>query len=442
MKRLVAIIISTFLCAMVLGQNWTTQSDGDWEDASTWLNNGAPTLVTPAFDPIDANTQIRISHKILLNPSSGNDVEIPSSSSITILTGGKLLMGQIGMNGSGTGAGNVTVESGATFIPYQIVTTDQINLTIRPGGCSAIKGRVDIGSGGNFNVDGEMSADDIVINGGVVNVTGAGKLTIEDSLMTYSGTFANNSFTDVLYTHNYGGSFVMNGNYMVMYKGNVSCNKNCGATSHECSNGDCTESNYDLSAFCDRTTLINELTQSLPVELQSFNGVLQGGQAQLSWLCLSEKNNDYFTVERSDDGKSYNQIGSIDGSGNSTLMKEYTFIDTDPMNGGNYYRLVQYDYDGTRKVLRSVYLNNTNADYEFIVYPSAVKRGQNIQVRIHPDDIDATLSIVDGVGNEVNSVVTVADEVMYEIPAPKSAGIYIIEKINNKGVKYMRIIVE
>jgi hypothetical protein len=66
----------------------------------------------------------------------------------------------------------------------------------------------------------------------------------------------------------------------------------------------------------------------------------------LTFNTLSETNNNQFSIERSADGLSFDNIGTIQGAGNSSELKTYTFIDAKPISGTNYYRIMQTDYDG------------------------------------------------------------------------------------------------
>lgn len=86
---------------------------------------------------------------------------------------------------------------------------------------------------------------------------------------------------------------------------------------------------------------------ALPIELISFDAELRDGRVELRWATASEINNDYFTIERSTDGRSFQPIKKVRGSGNSTTRIDYQATDDGPLPGYSYYRLRQTDYDGT-----------------------------------------------------------------------------------------------
>ena len=97
----------------------------------------------------------------------------------------------------------------------------------------------------------------------------------------------------------------------------------------------------------DRFTIGNtDVTLPLPVELISFDARALGDIVRLDWATASELNNDFFTIERSADGKDWNAILTMDGNGNSDRLLSYSTIDENPRSGISYYRLKQTDYDG------------------------------------------------------------------------------------------------
>jgi hypothetical protein len=91
---------------------------------------------------------------------------------------------------------------------------------------------------------------------------------------------------------------------------------------------------------------VNKFTTPLPVELLSFNAVREKNQVELKWITASEKNNDFFTIERSRDGYLFSALETIKGGGNSAQQLNYFFQDRNPYAGRSFYRLKQTDFDG------------------------------------------------------------------------------------------------
>lgn len=96
----------------------------------------------------------------------------------------------------------------------------------------------------------------------------------------------------------------------------------------------------------------------LPVELLSFTGKKVNASNELKWSTLTEKNNDYFTIEKSQNGENFEVVGIVNGAGNSTNLNEYSLNDYNFRNGINYYRLKQTDFDGKSKYSDLISIDN------------------------------------------------------------------------------------
>lgn len=98
----------------------------------------------------------------------------------------------------------------------------------------------------------------------------------------------------------------------------------------------------------------------LPITLIEFIGKQVNGKNQLSWKTASEKNNDYFVIERTFDNNNFELIGSVLSVGNSNTIQNYTLIDSNPFRGINYYRLKQVDNDGEFTFSKLISIDNTD----------------------------------------------------------------------------------
>jgi hypothetical protein len=82
----------------------------------------------------------------------------------------------------------------------------------------------------------------------------------------------------------------------------------------------------------------------LPVELTEFTLDYNGDVSKLAWATASEKNTDYFLIEKSSDGKSYSYFDKAIAAGNSEEPRNYSVTDPNPnKTGTTYYRLKQFD---------------------------------------------------------------------------------------------------
>ncbi len=129
----------------------------------------------------------------------------------------------------------------------------------------------------------------------------------------------------------------------------------------------------------------------LAVELLDFQGVATNKSVDLTWITASEKDNNYYQIERSKDGKTFEKIGQVKGNGTTMVKHSYNFLDLSPPLGvGGYYRLRQVDFDGTSTTSNII-----------SVAPSANK--EKIQVYPNPAQNSLTIASHQGVDNAQNS---------------------------------------
>ncbi|MFD1628335.1 T9SS type A sorting domain-containing protein [Pseudopedobacter beijingensis] len=114
---------------------------------------------------------------------------------------------------------------------------------------------------------------------------------------------------------------------------------------------------------------------TLPVTLTSFDVKQQQGNVLLNWATNSEVDNAYFEILRSTDGKGFSEIGNVKGTGNSRSVNSYTFTDKYPLEGLNYYRLRQVDYDGVGKYseVKTVNIGFIESETLKVLIPANIK---------------------------------------------------------------------
>ncbi|RYZ16885.1 MAG: T9SS type A sorting domain-containing protein, partial [Sphingobacteriales bacterium] len=95
----------------------------------------------------------------------------------------------------------------------------------------------------------------------------------------------------------------------------------------------------------------------LPVRLLNFNGSLYESAVQLRWSTATEDNTQQFLVQHSTDGSAWNSIGTVKAAGNSTALLNYEFTHSNPVEGTNFYRLLQQDRDGQSTYSRVLAIN-------------------------------------------------------------------------------------
>lgn len=100
------------------------------------------------------------------------------------------------------------------------------------------------------------------------------------------------------------------------------------------------------------TWILVDKDHPLPVTLLYFKVYCVGKYVALKWETASEINCDYYLVERSSDGISWEPVAYIQGAGNSNEVSTYSWADNFDSNGtALYYRLTQFDYNDEYQVL-------------------------------------------------------------------------------------------
>lgn len=122
--------------------------------------------------------------------------------------------------------------------------------------------------------------------------------------------------------------------------------------------------------WMDNFELYEITSTALPVELISFEGEIKDGSNILSWATASENNSSYYDIEWSRNGFTWSTIGSEQAAGNSTSFLEYYFVEEVPLLINNYYRLVQYDFDGESEIFGPIVIDNRKQEKRILRYVS------------------------------------------------------------------------
>lgn len=190
-------------------------------------------------------------------------------------------------------------------------------------------------------------------------------------------------------------------------------------------------------------------TAPLPIDLLSFNAELNAGVVDLTWATATEINNDYFTIEKTRNGKEFEEVVIVKGSGNITSLKEYNAIDKNPYQGISYYRLKQTDFDGRYTYSGMVAIDNTKGkEVEFIVFPNP-SDGQNINVSFkgneNKEEVLVILNSIDG--REIYSKVLLTDDngsfiIAVDIGNRLPAGIYTVTGSSKNDIYSRKLLIK
>ncbi len=115
----------------------------------------------------------------------------------------------------------------------------------------------------------------------------------------------------------------------------------------------------------------------LPLQLLSFNGNRATDAINLNWTTANEKNVNTFTVQRSFNGKDFEEIGVVAAANGS--QNNYQFGDKDLVAVNNagyvYYKLKMNDKDGFASYSAIVRIDPVSGRQTVIVYPNPVRNG-------------------------------------------------------------------
>lgn len=135
----------------------------------------------------------------------------------------------------------------------------------------------------------------------------------------------------------------------------------------------------------------------LPISLLSFTASPQPEYNLVQWSTATEKNNDLFILERSEDAIVFDEVYNASGAGNSLEPLDYEFRDYCPVPDITYYRLTQVDYDGSRtssEIVSCIRTSEKMSNWEYFT------RYDNL-VQVHSNDKVLTIVCSDLLGRTI-----------------------------------------
>ncbi|MGB0932912.1 MAG: T9SS type A sorting domain-containing protein [Lishizhenia sp.] len=193
-----------------------------------------------------------------------------------------------------------------------------------------------------------------------------------------------------------------------------------------------------VTSFSPFTLASSTSNNPLPVELLSFEIAQTNNNALLTWITASELNNDYFELEKSINTNDWFVINKQLGAGNSTEENIYEYQDRNLVNGTQYYRLKQVDFDGQFEysdILSATFISN-----DLTVYPNPNSgtftiSGEQLNGATH-------LEIVNNTGKLVYSEELQQEIESKTISLPLARGTYQIRIGSNSEIEYYKFVVQ
>ena len=193
----------------------------------------------------------------------------------------------------------------------------------------------------------------------------------------------------------------------------------------------------DFSNFALASTDPDPTINPLPVTLTSFTATRAATGVQLAWATASEKNSDFFEVQRSLDGSTFASVAKVAAHGTTTQSHRYASLDAAAPAAQLYYRLRQVDLDGTVAYSPVVTVAATNgATAEFALVPNPARERVSFLTAA-----PTAYTVHNTLGQLVRSGTTVAgpnELLVGELPA----GVYFFELHGDAGRLVRRLVKE
>lgn len=372
LTRIITVIIITFFSA----QNskaavYTTMNNGPWSDVTNvWSTDGGVTPCGCTPGSPSGFTWITINHDIT------TDVNIVlGGGSFTINATGTLIGGH-NITGWNT---NVNIYGFASIGKW--TQTTSLNTTMHPGAILFTSGAFKM-------IDGTFTMDGALVNSGGLDIGGPAVMSLTNSSRFF--VVSGNAVNDGLLNIGPASCMASNGNWKNNASGTVAGSGSLNSGGNLQNSGTfgmaiswcATGAGLGLPTAEDCATsdaICNAIT--LPVELVHFTAeAVEKDYIELNWETASENNSSHFIVVSSQDGNSWEEVGTVDAAGTSTETNYYSFEDYKVQYGVTYYKLIQVDNDNREYESDVVSVSVEGADVEIGIYPNPIRNNEVLTI--------------------------------------------------------------
>lgn len=131
---------------------------------------------------------------------------------------------------------------------------------------------------------------------------------------------------------------------------------------------------YTLQAACSWDSLVYPYayttSSALPVEFVSFGAVPFNKKIKIYWSTASEENCMEYVLERTSNAVDFIEIARVKAAGNSTGLLNYRAFDDSPLEGSNFYRLKQIDFNGDYTYTKLVAVKFSSVSNDLSIVPN------------------------------------------------------------------------
>ena len=153
-----------------------------------------------------------------------------------------------------------------------------------------------------------------------------------------------------------------------------------------------------------------------PITLIFFEGEQVEDYVKLRWATAAEFINEYFTIEKSRNGLTFEEVAQVPGSGTTPSRHDYSAIDDYPEDGSTYYRLKQTDEDGTSTTSEMIVVTMTDpeaSECDLVIIPNPCPGNCIVDAEGCAESI--SVGLYDITGRQVSS----------NVPVNQGSGFYI-----------------
>jgi len=311
-NRILILLLSTFafsflaFISMINAQtNYYTTGNGNWTTTSKW---------TPSYpgETIAEGDSVFVNHNMSLVPLTG----------IQLLVSGVLIIQSAGDIG---GAKKIMADATGVIINDGSITiTQELHIDGKLFNYKTIEVM-------------KLHVDGYVCNTGTISIDSGQKIDLHGGTIECGGVL----IADEIKIHN-------NGFNVATLQDISTCEDGGDDPIIDLQSGTIDSSTVVICGF------------AFPVELYTYEVKLEDNNVRIEWVTATEIDNNYFVVERSRNGNSFEEIGTEEGAGNSDAFRYYAVTDRFPFDGISCYRLKQVDFDGKATYFDTKMVNNND----------------------------------------------------------------------------------
>jgi hypothetical protein len=173
----------------------------------------------------------------------------------------------------------------------------------------------------------------------------------------------------------------------------------------------------------------------LPVQFSNVTAQQINNTIKVNWSNLTEANVANYTVERSADGISFKSIATITAAKNNGSNADYSYVDSLPINGNNFYRIHANELDGKILYTAIVKVIIKNDDTKVSVYPNPVIGNQlTFQVSTLPKG-NYSIRVINNIGQQLYNFSVIhkgaAFSITLQLPIGIKTGLYKLQLVGD-----------